>query len=272
MDMLVLHVTVIAVVGGILCLENSQVLNAMLTRPLITGTVLGYLHHDPASGMIIGALFELMSMWQFPIGGRIPFDKAVMGISGVSVYLLGVSHLAPDLSHHRSWLIVVSLASGLLGGWLGRIGEFAVRRANERMAARLLEIPSGPGPDDVSRAFWSGLGLFALKNILSIFAVLGTGLVIAAFGIRVMPVIQKHETWLIFLAAFLWLIPGIGIARLYDLYTSRKMTSVYFFGFAAMMIAIRYGLAQQGLLTLTAVAALGGGWYFFLDGFRRARQ
>ena len=52
----------VALIAGICKIDNRVFGMTMIQRPLIVGTLVGFIYGNPVEGMIIGAQFELLSM------------------------------------------------------------------------------------------------------------------------------------------------------------------------------------------------------------------
>ncbi len=103
--------TIVSLVGGALALDATSFGQFMISRPLVAGTVTGWVLGDPIQGLFLGALLELYLLVSFPVGGaRFPEGAtatvvAVASASGVAG--VGAVPLA----------IAVGLLWGHLGGW-----------------------------------------------------------------------------------------------------------------------------------------------------------
>ena len=52
----------VALIAGLCKVDNRVFGMTMIQRPLIVGTLIGFLYGDPVAGMMFGAQFELLSM------------------------------------------------------------------------------------------------------------------------------------------------------------------------------------------------------------------
>ena len=62
----------LVVLGGILAADGVSVPQVMISRPLISATLGGLVMGDAASGMLVGALLELLTMRHPPYGDTGP--------------------------------------------------------------------------------------------------------------------------------------------------------------------------------------------------------
>ncbi|MEW5766618.1 MAG: PTS sugar transporter subunit IIC [bacterium] len=91
----------VGAVGGVLNLDTTLAGQTMVSRPLvsssITGAMLGIILKDFSQGFFvglgIGALLELIWIATLPVGGSIPPNSTLAGITGVSLALLSQGDL-----------------------------------------------------------------------------------------------------------------------------------------------------------------------------------
>jgi mannose/fructose/N-acetylgalactosamine-specific phosphotransferase system component IIC len=117
--------------GTLVGLDLVSVPQAMISRPLVAGTVAGWLAGDVEAGLRIGVLFELFALDVLPVGAvRYPD----YGPATVSAVALGIG--AP-------WELSLGVSAGLglllavLGGWSLQVVRRWNARAIQRRAAAL---------------------------------------------------------------------------------------------------------------------------------------
>jgi mannose/fructose/N-acetylgalactosamine-specific phosphotransferase system component IIC len=117
--------------GTLVALDLVSVPQAMISRPLVAGTVAGALAGDVEAGLRIGALFELFALDVLPVGAvRYPdFGPATVGAVALGVGTpwqlgLGVS-------------VALGLVLAVLGGWSLQVVRRWNARAIQRRAAAL---------------------------------------------------------------------------------------------------------------------------------------
>ncbi|HHH41852.1 MAG TPA: hypothetical protein ENK56_07585, partial [Chloroflexi bacterium] len=87
----------------------------VLYRPLIAGTLVGWLLGDPLTGMQVGAAINVLYLGWIGAGGHLPGDAALAGYLGTALALLGP---LPPLAV-LPLVVPISFAGGLL--WLARM-------------------------------------------------------------------------------------------------------------------------------------------------------
>ena len=75
----------------ILGLDRTAALQIMISRPLVAGPLVGLLLGDPASGLTIGMLLELLWLCRLPVGANIPHDdtQVTVGATTLAIALNG---------------------------------------------------------------------------------------------------------------------------------------------------------------------------------------
>lgn len=161
----------LSLLGGALALDQTSLGQFMLSRPLVSATLTGWILGDPASGLAAGALLEVLVLPAFPVGGaRFP-EVGPAGIVAASAAAGGTGGgvLGPGLA------VGVALGAiwSLLGGWTVTL----LRRINERFVAlpeegpvRVRRIVSGHFAalafDFVRGAVLTALGIAAARLIV----------------------------------------------------------------------------------------------------------
>ena len=117
--------------GTLVGLDLVSVPQAMISRPLVAGTVAGWLVDDVHMGLRLGVLFELFALDVLPVGavrypdyGPATIAAVVLGAGPVWQLSLGVS-------------VALGLVLALLGGWSLQVVRRWNARAIQQKAAAL---------------------------------------------------------------------------------------------------------------------------------------
>jgi mannose/fructose/N-acetylgalactosamine-specific phosphotransferase system component IIC len=117
--------------GSLVGLDLVSVPQAMISRPLVAGTVAGWLAGDMEAGLRIGVLFELFALGVLPVGavrypdyGPATVAAAAMGAGAPWELSVGVS-------------TAMGLVLAVLGGWSLQVVRRWNARAIQRRAAAL---------------------------------------------------------------------------------------------------------------------------------------
>lgn len=117
--------------GTLVGLDLVSVPQAMISRPLVAGTVAGWLVGDVEAGLRIGVVFELFALDVLPVGAARYPDY---GPATIAAVVLGAG--APwELSLGLS--VALGLVLAILGGWSLQIVRRWNARAIQRRAAAL---------------------------------------------------------------------------------------------------------------------------------------
>ncbi len=152
--------------GTLVALDLVSVPQAMISRPLVVGTVAGALAGDVEAGLRVGVLFELFALDVLPVGAvRYPdYGPATVGAVALSIGTpwqlgLGVS-------------VGLGLILAILGGWSLQV----VRRWNARAIQRRAAALAAGESSAIRRLQYGALARDALRG----FIVTLTGLVLAS--------------------------------------------------------------------------------------------
>jgi mannose/fructose/N-acetylgalactosamine-specific phosphotransferase system component IIC len=137
----------ISLFGGLLILDTTAVLQILISQPLVSGTLLGWMLGDVSLGLRLGILLQLLWLNQLPVGGaKVPEGNlaAVVAvilvfmtkqwlnlypnilIVGVVLYALGVSFLGTKLItliRNRNILFLEKAIAGLETGKVAILGK-----------------------------------------------------------------------------------------------------------------------------------------------------
>ncbi len=142
--------------GTLVGLDLVSVPQAMISRPLVAGTVAGWLIGDVQAGLRIGVLFELFALDVLPVGAvRYP-DYGPATIAAVALAAGSPWQLGLGLS------TAMGLVLALLGGWSLQVVRRLNARAIQRRAAALAAGESGA----IRRLQYGGLVRDAARGFL----------------------------------------------------------------------------------------------------------
>lgn len=177
--------------GIVAGLDLVSVLQVMVARPLVTGTVAGAIVGDPATGVLVGMVLELFALEVIPVGGARYPDFGPAAVAGTAA-----------VAHGPASGIGPGVALGLLIAYVGDWSIVALRRWNTtrvRAAAQALDAGDVPTISRVQLGGILGDGVRA-----AILTLAGLGLALAA---RRWPLLDARAAHL--LTAVL---AGVGLA------------------------------------------------------------
>jgi mannose/fructose/N-acetylgalactosamine-specific phosphotransferase system component IIC len=151
-----LTLVLLIVWGTLVALDLVSVPQAMLSRPLVAGTVAGWIVGDVEAGLRVGVVLELFALDVLPIGAvRYP-DYGPATVVGVALAAGAPWELGLGLS------VGVALILALLGGWTLTVVRRWNARAIQRQAAALAAGESGA----IRRLQYAGLARDAARGVV----------------------------------------------------------------------------------------------------------
>lgn len=145
-------VLTLAVLGGVLAMDETSLGQFMVSRPLVTGTLTGILLGDPATGLALGCILELFYLAHFHVGGA-RFPESVPA----AITAVAVASAAPGAGG-----LALGLVCGLGMGELGGRSVAWLRHFNMRIVPDPSLAPVHDG--EVVRAHLAALALDLLRG------------------------------------------------------------------------------------------------------------
>lgn len=127
------HVLLAGLWGGVVAVERKAFLQAMLSRPLVSATIMGVLLGDTLSGVFVGMLLELFYLGTANLGASLP-DNDTVAATGAAAAAATMAAATGSGSTQAIWSIAVLLFIGL-----GRAGR-VLDRMLEGYMARLARV------------------------------------------------------------------------------------------------------------------------------------
>lgn len=164
----------LVLLGGILALDGTSVGQFMISRPLVAGTLTGWVLGDPYLGLLVGGLIELYFIPVFPVGGA-DFPEGGPPTLVAVVAAFG----APGAGG-----IALGFTLGLLWSLLAAFSNHLLRKANGRIVPDPSRAPVTPR--QIVRAHLACIGLdFCRGGILT-----ALGVITARWAVGILP-----EVW-----------------------------------------------------------------------------
>lgn len=140
--------------GTVVGLDLVSVPQGLLSRPLVSASIAGWLVGDLEAGLRVGAVLELFALDVLPVGAsRYPeYGPAAVGAA------LAAASLPPLIGIGVGVLLglVVAILAGWSLGWL--------RHANARHVHRLATEVNGGSVQAIRKLQWAGLGRDLLRS------------------------------------------------------------------------------------------------------------
>jgi mannose/fructose/N-acetylgalactosamine-specific phosphotransferase system component IIC len=119
----------IAILGGFINLDYTVFAQIMISRPIVTaplcGYILGMLLNSPLEGLniglVMGAFLELLWLNTLPVGASVPPNVCIASTFGISLFLLIREEITVDINLLMMVVIIEAFIVGLLGGRLDKL-------------------------------------------------------------------------------------------------------------------------------------------------------
>ena len=151
--------------GGLLSLDVSAWGQIMVSRPIVSAPLIGFLLGDFRTGLIIGAILELIWINVKSVGAAIPPDATIVAVTCTTLIMLTERRFGLDNNFQGSYRMVV-LALTMPLGEIFRSIDIKQRRLNAHFVHYLdREIPKG-NLRAIEKVNYFSLFLFFLKGFL----------------------------------------------------------------------------------------------------------
>lgn len=194
----------IGLVAGLMGLDRRGAFQMMVSQPIVAIPLLGLLIGDPVSGLMLGALVQLLWMSSSLFGATVPPNETAAGLAiGGMVFLFDAQHAA---NAPAVWALAVLLGApvSLLGRWLEQYND----RANLRLARRADAGARMGRPAVIDLVPWRGLLRTFVLNAALVCGASALGWA-ALSGLE--PVLKAPATAIALGATALYVLPAIGL-------------------------------------------------------------
>ncbi|MDI6784237.1 MAG: PTS sugar transporter subunit IIC [bacterium] len=221
-----------AMLSGLIFLDSAAIAQIMISQPIVCAPLIGWFLGDWQSGLLIGALLELLWIGKLPIGSHVPPEAPISALTATIIYaFLEPTAAGPFGGFGLALAIFCGIINGIIGGKL----TISLRKFNNRFNV-LAERSAVTG---------SCRGIEWL-NFLSIALIWFTATMLIFFGtwLPITILTQGHPAILHknLLNYTSVLLIGLGIAVVLDLFRFHIRKKAFCIGFGA-------GLCLVGILT-----------------------
>lgn len=225
----------VSLAGGVLTLDRTAVVQAMVSRPIVTAPVVGFWMGNVPSALMVGIILELLLIGDLPVGRYIPVHETGLAVlaTAITVTILKTAGYAPQGVPDWGALKVFPLALfiALPVSWLYQRSDVLARNLNARLfeKAQKAALEGSPG----------GVILQNMKGALYFFVISAT-----VFFLTIAPLTAGAEYLFERAGLYRTLYPasvgcvvlGLGIG-LNALYTDKKTYALAAGGAAAAVFA-----------------------------------
>jgi mannose/fructose/N-acetylgalactosamine-specific phosphotransferase system component IIC len=145
--------------GALIGLDRTAVGQFMVSQPFVVGPVAGLVLGDPAAGLIIGVVLELIWVLDLPVGAFVPADATVATVSATAIVAISSQGKASfDLIG-----FVILMTTGMIP--IAIMADTVVRKQNSKLVETAV-YGSIDDPDRISRSHLNGLIRFFMKSFV----------------------------------------------------------------------------------------------------------
>jgi len=180
------EILLVCLAGGMCALDTTAAWQVMLSQPLVSAAIAGFLTGTPVTGAAVGILLQMIWSGSIPVGARPMPDAPVASVCGVwfaSALLKHDPGFPVPLAHLAG--IVAALAVGLVGRetvvFERELNRWLYTRFQSRLGAGKVSDPGGLQLAGVTLAFTRGFVL-CLACVAALSALVGPAGRIAQSG------------------------------------------------------------------------------------------
>ncbi len=201
---MLIETAVAAGLGALICLDRVAV-QVMVSRPVVAGPMIGLVLGDALTGLLAGALLELLWIDRIPIGPYVPPHDTFVAVLATAGAILA----APSGASPPRELIALSVLLFAPAAWLGQRMEILLRQWNERWVSRALEDAKAGDPAMLSRRHLSALAGYFGASLLCLGALMLCGVPLLRW---MYPALPPSLLQVLTFAYFLLPLVGVGVA------------------------------------------------------------
>ncbi len=237
-----------ALIGGLIGLDRTAVGQFMVSQPLVAGPLTGWLLGDVTSGLVIGAVLELIWVLDLPVGTFVPADSTVAAVSATAIAAIGGGGGAELPVIGFSLLLTVIMVPVTM------LADHIMRRRNRRIPE--LALGAGGRPTEASVTGWhlAGLIAFFLKSFTLCLGFVAAGVPLTALFLRAPGALHRA------MALFAILLPLLGVASMTRKLAAGVWDRALLAGFVAGgSLVLLLGMPVLAAVLLAAAAGWMGG-------------
>ena len=171
-------ITVVAVLimAGIVAMDTTGGPQLLVSEPVVSCYIVGVLLGAPHTGLLMGLMFQLLSLRYLPLGAARLHDGN-MGAFVATAGLLYAITRYNFVGTYETAMIVPALLFGDFAGYIGKLLTNAVRRLNGRRSVRLTGLVENGAEVSIPAWHFAGLGLSFLRGMVMAVVLIPLGVV-----------------------------------------------------------------------------------------------
>lgn len=185
--LMLIETAIAASLGSLICLDRVAV-QLMISRPVVCAPLIGLSLGDAYTGLLTGALLELLWIDRIPVGTYVPPNDTFVAVLATAGAILA----APFAGHPPRELVALSILLFAPAGILGQRMEVFLRRWNDGLVLLALKDASAGDTAGVTRRHLAALGRYFAGSLVFLSAALagGTWLMRAVYPELPAPVVR----------------------------------------------------------------------------------
>lgn len=201
----------LALLGAFISVDTTDLLQGMFHQPLAACTLVGAVLGRPLEGAYFGALLQLLSLGELPVGGALFRDVGTVAVGVTAGALMALGGGAAQLGF--AGIVVVLLAMPL--GWVGGLLVHRQREFQSRFLPKIVAAVEAGRPHILRRYLCLGIGYSAIRGaVTATAAALLTLLLLNLLGS--MPIAGGVKPYALLAGMF-----GVGLGVLFELLDGR---------------------------------------------------
>lgn len=227
----------VSIAGGLLSLDRTAAFQTMVSRPVVTAPVIGYLLGDAGAGLVVGITLELLFIGDLPVGKYVPNHETGLAVLSTAIAVtvidswgaetytgpaLPASGMVYGLNLNVVWLIPVVLLVAIPVSRLYQGADNFVRGVNRRFFVSAEAALSEGLPVSLMRLNLKGAGVFFFTNTAVFFVTIAPLMYASALLQRIWPEVTPEA----FLLAFGGC-AALGIAAAFNTVYTKKGAYIF---------------------------------------------
>lgn len=238
------HVLFISFVGGLIGLDRTAFGQFMISQPIVSGPLIGWIYGNVVAGLLIGAVLELLWVMDMPIGTFVPADSTIAAVWAAAASIIGAGGDPSVSVMGFSILLTAGLAPVTMKA------DAVLRKRNARLAEYAASDEGGGAVRKLSKAHLSGLLFFFLKSFIIYLVFLPIGILAVSWFVGAPKALHSAMEW------FLRLMLLVGLASAARRLTVSPLDPLILTGFALSAV-LSHVFGAHGLVIATVVIAAG---------------
>jgi PTS system mannose-specific IIC component len=223
---MVWKVMMVSLAGGVLCMDRIFT-HVMISRPVVAGPLVGWILNDLYTGLLCGALIELLWIDRLPIGTYVPPNETITAVIITAAAIIAGGHLGQP----SRGLTVFALLALLPLGYAGQQLDAWIIRSNDKLAKKAVSLAVAADVRGIERQHLKALMKSFILSVLFIFiaVTIGSWALTGIFAV-LPPFVHKALTLSYFF------IPLLGIAVALTTVKRKGAISLFCAVFVAMLM------------------------------------